>query len=289
MLKKYCAFFLLLALLASCPFALSENVFPKEYRVYNCNSYITLRESDSTKSAEILKLPLGAGVVAFEEAENGFLYVNYRGETGYALQKYLEEVPMPVGTKVEISESLRYDMNLFLSNFTESDLTYSSRGVFDLQDTDENILVDFALEHTWFNYASSRIEWGEYANANNVRMKDDHVLEIIDKYFGVTVNSLSPRYADYNPPYYYWCETGGHMPGGFALTDEVTSIGAGRYLVTFSVFGAGDNWDNGDLSLTKEEARSRFPYSYESNGYAIVYASNLLDRSTYKLTRMISY
>ena len=268
--------------------ASAENIFAQEYCVSNCNSYITLRLEPSTKADEILKIPLGATVVAFEEVENGFLYVNYANEVGYALKKYLSPVPSPAGVPVSLPETQIREINLFLSNFTESDLCYMSRGVFDIQNASEYVLVEFALEHTWFNYQESRIEWGEYKNGNNVRMRDDFVRNIIGKYFGVTVHNLDSLYADYEAPYYYWTETGGHVPGGFALTESVSYLGQNRYLVSFSIFAGGDMWDNSDLSLTHEEARSKFIYSSELRGEAVIFAENIYDRSTYKLTHMVT-
>lgn len=287
MKRLFASVFLVLILLSVLLSASAEDVFAKEYRVSDCESFITLRFEPSTKSAEIVKIPLGASVIAFEEAENGFLYVNYNGETGYALKKYLTQIPSPAGALISLPENQMREISLFLSNFTESDLCHMSGGVFDIQNVSEAQLVEFAVNHTWFNYQGTRIEWGEYKNGNNVRMLDDRIRNIVMKYFGVTVHNLDPLYVDYEAPYYYWTETGGHLPGGFALAESISYLGDSRYLVMFTSFGSGDIWDNDDLSLTPSQARNKFIYSGEFRGKAVIYAENILDRSTYKLTHLV--
>ena len=59
--------------------------------VVNCKESISLRTKPSTSSDAILQIPLFAGVTFLADAENGFLYVNYHGKSGYALAKYLDE------------------------------------------------------------------------------------------------------------------------------------------------------------------------------------------------------
>ena len=63
-------------------------------RVIRCSSFVSLRESRSTSSRRILKVPLGAQVLAFPEAgdENGFLYCLYHGEEGFILKEYLQPI-----------------------------------------------------------------------------------------------------------------------------------------------------------------------------------------------------
>lgn len=59
--------------------------------VVKCKEYITLRASAS-KSAEALdRIPLYAQVTYIGDAPNGFLYVIYDGQSGYALEEYLDE------------------------------------------------------------------------------------------------------------------------------------------------------------------------------------------------------
>ena len=55
-------------------------------KVVRCNEFITLRKTPSTKGEEITKIPLGAIVTVY----NGFYYINYYGNEGYALASYID-------------------------------------------------------------------------------------------------------------------------------------------------------------------------------------------------------
>ncbi len=57
--------------------------------VYNCDSYVSLREEPSTKSRRLAKVPRGASVLDCYEAGNGFIYGCYDGQYGYIAEDYL--------------------------------------------------------------------------------------------------------------------------------------------------------------------------------------------------------
>ena len=59
------------------------------YYVVNCRQSITLRTSADTSASEICQIPLGAAVSYISAASNGFYYISYNGNTGYALASYL--------------------------------------------------------------------------------------------------------------------------------------------------------------------------------------------------------
>lgn len=288
MKKRVFSLLLLVYLIASfLPASADEDVFGYEYRVVKCNEYITLRETASTKAAALNRVPLGATVTALSRADNGFLMVNYNGRMGFVLERYLEQLPACGAPLINLTATQRENMNLFLSNFTESCLSYITECVFDVQSTPENMLVEFALDHLWFNYGDTRIEWGEYQNYYNVRVHKKHVPEVIKKYFGTSISDYAPYYVDFIDPYYYWTETGGHIPGGFASTEEVRYLGADRYYVSFITLASGEYWDTEDTKLSLDAARRKFP-GYERRAYAVVYAPNLNDRTTFKLTRYVT-
>lgn len=66
----------------------NTNNFPTYY-VVNCKESITLRTSASTQASEICQIPLGAAVSYISAASNGFYYISYQGNDGYALASYL--------------------------------------------------------------------------------------------------------------------------------------------------------------------------------------------------------
>lgn len=61
-------------------------------RVVNCNEFVSLRQTRSTSSARLAKVPLGALVLAFPEAgeKNGFISCVYHDQEGFILSKYLQ-------------------------------------------------------------------------------------------------------------------------------------------------------------------------------------------------------
>ena len=179
---------------------------------------------------------------------------------------------------VNLSDSERRAMNLFLSNFTEvgRDIAFYSG---------DAALVDFAHDHLWFNDYDS-FEYGEYFNDNNCRVADNRIQEIIDRYFdGAFQVDLSQSRFDYDGEYYYHIETGGGANGGFALTLNAYAADDNRYYVSFLTFGAGDNWSGDDLKLNFADAEMKFGVPAHG-GHAWITASDLSDRSTY---RMVSF
>ena len=63
-------------------------------RVVKCKEFVSLRETRSTSAKRLLKVPLGALVLAYPEygEENGFIYCVYQGEEGYILSEYLQPI-----------------------------------------------------------------------------------------------------------------------------------------------------------------------------------------------------
>ncbi len=60
-------------------------------RVVNCNEWVSLRQMPSTKAARMDKVPKNALVVYLGEAQSGFAYVQYDGQGGYVLKRYLSD------------------------------------------------------------------------------------------------------------------------------------------------------------------------------------------------------
>ena len=63
-------------------------------RVVKCKEFVSLRETRSTSAKRLVKVPLGALVLAYPEygEENGFIYCVYQGEEGYILSEYLQPI-----------------------------------------------------------------------------------------------------------------------------------------------------------------------------------------------------
>lgn len=178
---------------------------------------------------------------------------------------------------LSLTNEQRYAAGLFLSNFTEIGCLSISENSPDID------LVDFAHDHLWFNDYSA-FEFGEYAGSNNCRVSDARIQEIVSRYFrSAPAVALDQTRFDYDSGYYYHCETGGWLSGGFAHVISLCPAGEkDTYFVSFAVFGGGESWENGDIRLSAAEAQLKYgaPRGY---GSALVYAGDLADRSTYSL------
>lgn len=178
----------------------------------------------------------------------------------------------------ELTDGQRAAANLFLSNFTET-------GIKNYDAYEDIFLTDFAIDHMWFN-GRDAFELGEYMGGYNYRVADDNIQSVLEEYFYYPREAdLSQTRFDYSDGYYYFCDTGGTLPCGFAYTVSACQIEEGKYFVAFMVFGGGDAWENDVMDMTLDEIEELYghPTGY---GSAIIYADDLSDRSTY---RMISF
>lgn len=289
-MKKLLCCLLALSLLCA-PMALAD--VGARMRVTNCNEYITLREEPDTSAAALARLPLGAYVDEVGSADNDFMCVSYRGKTGYALGQYLTEVDDYAGDTVTPTDQEHYNINLFLSNFTEAGFMWRG-GCYDEEYPNAAALTRFGVNHCWFN-RQDRCEWGDYFNGNNVRLPEDQVTSAVKKYFGAS--GFKPDHSadlyDYKSGYYYWQETGGHTKDGFASLYDVGKLGNRRYGVRFYIYGMGEDWTNDVCNYASWEAEEAYPpYGNIPRGYAVidVGSSGLGDRSDWRLIRYaVSY
>ena len=283
-MKKLLCCLLILAVLCA-PVALAD--IGTRLRVSRCDEYITLREAPSTSAAALARMPLGAKVDELYGVDDGFMCVCYQGKTGYALSKYLTEADNYEGETVDLTDKQRYNINLFLSNFTEAG--FMLNGCYDESYEDNAALTVFGIEHCWFNRPNS-VEWGEYFDGNNVRVSEDAISSVVKKYFGIS--RFKPDHSrvphDYRKGYYYWQETGGNTKMGFACLHNVEKLGGGRYCVWFNIFDMGNDWDNDVCYYKTWEAEEAYPTDgFIPQGRAVidVGSGGLGDRSDWKLVR----
>ena len=283
-MKKLFACILILALLCGAT-ALAD--FGDRMRVVNCNDYVTLRLEPDTSSEAMARIPRGALVDEVGWWDYTFRRVQYNGQVGYVLGDYLAEAQTYRGDEVALSSKQRYNINLFLSNFTEQGFLWRA-GCYDIDNVDTVRMTEFAIDHCWFN-RKNRLEWGDYFYGNNVRLPEDQIEPIVWKYFGV---GIAPEhdlnYIDYSDGWYYWEETGGHTNDGFACLYSVESLGNGRYSVWFDVYGMGEDWDNDVCYYDWPEAEEDYPpYGSIPTGRAVIDTgvNGLNDRSDWRIER----
>ncbi|MBQ9009139.1 MAG: SH3 domain-containing protein [Clostridia bacterium] len=231
--------------------------------VSNVNEYVTLRETPRRKGWEITRIPLGGKVIYLSEPEGDFSEVCYKGKIGYVLSEYLTRREPETGTAVTPDEGLVIRLNLFLTAFT--DTWFGGNGAFTMEEYGERDLVDFAVD-TLFNRNREYGEWGDY----NVRIDGQEIPQIVDRYFGVSVNVTDTRYW-YQGGYYYSQETGGRSTGGFAILDGVEVLESGLYRVAFTVYGEGESWKpEAVCTLSASRAQSMYKVEHNRQGTAVI-------------------
>ena len=230
-------------------------------------------------------MPLGAdNLILLDEDYDDFAQILYEGQTGYALKKYLEVVETFEGEALELDEEQRYNVNLFLSNFSEQCFAMKS-GYYTSEDADPAEVLDFAINHTWFNKRNLLEEgdWGEY----NTRLSANKVAVSAKKYLNKAVKKGASENFVLKGNYYYWEETGGHVKDGFTCYDSVEMIDESRIGVYFHVYGGGEDWNNDVCYLTGEEVQAQ--YWCDAEGHAVINLGDgdLDDRSNWYLERYV--
>ena len=260
-------------------------------QVVRCEEYISLRDEPSAKGTVIDRIPLDGIAVYLRPHDESFAEVLYEGQTGYVMSKYLKNLfaVCEACTDAEITDDIVYNLQIFLTNFTEQGMLWPA-GVLHGDSMTDAELVDFAVEHIWYN-RKDKLEWGDYKNGNNVRLDKLHIPDVCLKYFGRAPELfVSQRYETDNN-YACWQETGGHLPYGFAIIHSLKDMGGGRYRVGFCVYGQGMEWDEKVYSMDERSLAHEMPqYFTELRPYgdAVIHVNggNLTDRSTWTLERL---
>jgi len=279
-MKRLFAAMLVLMMLTG--FALAENIGDR-MEVAHCNEWITLRADPSTKAESLAKMPLGAdNLILLDEDFDDFAQVSYEGEIGYALKKYLEPAETFAGEEMQLTEEQRYNVNLFLSNFSEQSFALDTSH-YSSEDADPAVVLDFAINHTWFN-KQNLIETGDW-DAFNTRLSANKVAVTAKKFLNKAVKKGASKNFTLNGNHYYWEETGGHVKDGFTSYDSVQKIDESRISVYFHVYGGGEDWKNRVCYMASEEVQQQ--YWCDAVGHAVINIGNgdLDDRGSWFLEK----
>ena len=280
---------------------LCQSVCAGEFRtgchvqVVNCQEFITLRATPGIDSTELTKIPLNSYAAYLGDAEEGFARINYEGTDGYVIKSYLKVVEDFSGEAVTLTPDERYNINLFLSNFTEQ-LFANRTGFFDVDEASDADLIDFAISFI----CSNKKEWVELAEGDGIqtapwygdkaRLSDSYIEGVTEKYFGRTPADLGNSSYTHRDGYYYWDYTNDlFSPFGFACLYDVQKFNDKYYSVWFKCFGRGTHWTNDDCYLTLELAEEKFNDG-TGLGYALICtdgSGDLTDRSSWTLQRYI--
>lgn len=237
------------------------------FAVARCEAYISLRPEPRADCDALARIRPGGRVRFLGDVRGAFAHVAYDGETGYVLWKYLDLAERRAGAPVEPSAWERYNINLFLSNFSEQDFGFFC---WDMSGADA-AMVNFYVDHCWFNRYEDW-EWGEWGGYN-VRIHDGGLAAVARRYFGAVPASIAPGNAHYAAPYFYRRTTGGEEDGGFVCLDSVDALDGERYIVRFHRYGMGGSWERDACGMTPAEAERAYPLQWMDErpaGYAII-------------------
>lgn len=239
--------------------------------VENCKEFVTLREADNEQATELARVPLGGQVVYLNPVRNGFARVEYGDLQGFVDAAYLESQTAR-GTPFAITDDERHNVNLFLTNFTETGMSH-----YEPTETEDGELVRFAVLHAWINQ-SDRWESGDWGS----RIAKSSVSDTVLRYFGRPL--ILPDHQDFNydGDYYYMTEPGAPVGLGFACMSEVESLGGGLYRVYFGVYGMGEALDDAVYDLLPEQAAGLYP-SVTLQGCAVIRTLGLNTRGGFTL------
>lgn len=196
-MKRRSAILLAAAMMAASVPALAETMrIGDQAVVKKCKEYITLREADNVQATELARIPLGGQVIYLDPAKNGFARVEYGDTQGFVKTEYLGNQTAR-GTPFAITEEERRNVNLFLTNFTETGMNR-----YDAASTTDAELVRFAVLHAWLN----RRPMGRHRMGS--RLEQDNVTDDVLRYFGRLLILLDQPDFDYDGAYYYMHEPG---------------------------------------------------------------------------------
>ena len=291
-MKRLIALALILILLVSSAFACDGWRTGDHVQVVNCREYISLREEPSTEAVVIDRIPLDGVAVWLRPHDETFSKVLYNNQIGYVMQDYLKNFFAVCERCIpqNLNDTELYNLQLFLTNFTEQGMLYPA-GVLHGDSMTDAELVDFAAEHIWYN-RQDKLEWGEYKNENNVRLDKTHIPEVCLKYFGRGPELFTSNRYEIDGDALCWQETGGHTPYGFAIVNAVQDMGDGRYRISFCVYGMGMGWDEKVYSMNERSLAHEMPAYFNTEvrpyGDAVIHVNggDLMDRSTWTLERL---
>lgn len=159
---------------------------------------------------------------------------------------------------------------------------------------DNNALIGFGLYHNIKNNSAKTVDTnvsGEYF----FRMSTKKIDNIIFKYFSTKVYdsdysayTKNDSFMTYKKGYLYSSDPPEGTPwGDFTVVSKIESLGGKIYKVTFSNFDIKEFYDKGSgngkpYSLTPSDVK-KLKFSKDKAGTALIYASDLSDRNTYRI------
>lgn len=186
-----------------------------------------------------------------------------------------------------VTKSKQYDMNIFMSNFSESDLPNFSMG----KRLSAEELTWFARDYCFFNryelYEDTDYEFPD-GGYGNIRIQEKYIKDTVENYFGFSLDdSEFTENLMYHDGCFYRQVTGGDMSSGCTIVNKFEKIGDNTYKLYCDVYftsGAdGDYYSFNAQQAEEESKKDDVCFVKTKSGTAIIEAADINDRSTYIL------
>ncbi len=251
-------------------------------KVVNCEEYISLRAEPSASAKVLGRIPLETSAVIFlGQYDDEFVKIKYKDKIGYARLDYLENQFLVCdGCKSyrTLTDEDRYHIQKFLSNFSEVGLGKPA-GVLVPGTMSDAALVEFALRHLRIN-RPDLLEWDGYSQGRNVRVAEETVERVVERYFGRSFDPESSGY-DFIGGYCYWREEEEAAHGGFCILHSIQDMGEGRFRAGFCVYGVGMSYDDDVYRLDERSLVHEAPQYYQERS---IYGDAVIDTRNGKLS-----
>jgi len=162
----------------------------------------------------------------------------------------------------------KYNLNIFLSNFSEAYLEY-----YDHNNVDPAKMISFAFVHDIINN-NSAIKW-DIGGSNGSRMgiAASRVNTTLDRYFGISISHKSIGHWQYDGSTYWTGASSGEGYGFFSVALSLEDRKDGTYTVKFNnyTFGQGNETvPKKYYGYSDSDAKSDSLCTYRNSGTAIV-------------------
>ena len=229
-------------------------------------------------------------VTVIGENAEGYTLINVHGESGYVKSEYIDMSAGIGGLSIYsgLSDEAKLQLNRFITMFTETDLAYYGQGVFDVNETTDEILNRCALDYMMLK-GDAETEYGDFEDGNNLKITGTpDIAEFVRSVFGVTPTTPEAAYYTYADGAYYTEITNDLFRGDFAIVTNVIDMQDGTYEIRFSGFGMGYGWDEASLEMSEDEARAAYGDFPGTAGYALISADDIDDPATYRLIKLVT-
>ena len=189
-------------------------------------------------------------------------------------------------TPLTLDDRGRYDINIFLSNFSEQH--FAEFVAFDAANADTAALVNFAYIFNYINRYSALHENNFVQNGiPYVYLTIDEINRDLERFFGLSVTASAVKAATVETEYHFvsgdrvcWTQAAGASHGSFTIVDAMYACPDGTYEVEFTIYdftdmGGGNHiTDESVYYMTAAEALRLANVEVYAGGRAVVRAAN---------------